>query len=132
MMTVKEIYKESEIILVIGSQGGKDKSKRKYLGMIADKYAKEIILTSEDPKDESLIDIIFDISIGIINANYTIELNRKNAIEKALKLRKDKSVILIVGKGMEESEKHKNKTYSHSDYECVLNQIKNQVFLPDS
>ena len=132
MITVKEIYKESEIILVIGSQGGKDKSKRKYLGMIADKYAKEIILTSEDPKDESLIDIIFDISIGIINTNYTIELNRKNAIEKALKLRKDKSVILIVGKGMEESEKHKNKTYSHSDYNCVLNQIKNQVFLPDS
>ena len=100
--------------------------------MIADKYAKEIILTSEDPKDESLIEIIFDISIGIINTNYIIELNRKGAIEKALKLRKDGSVILIVGKGMEESEKHKNITYSHSDYECVLKQIKNQVFLPDS
>ena len=33
--------------------------------MIADKYADYIILTSEDPKNESLINIIFDISLGI-------------------------------------------------------------------
>ena len=46
MMTVKEIFKESEIILVLGSQGGKDKSKRKYLGMIADKYAYTLIVNN--------------------------------------------------------------------------------------
>ena len=39
----------------MGAQGGKDKGKRILLGQVADKYADEVILTSEDPKDEPLI-----------------------------------------------------------------------------
>ena len=92
---------------------------REGTGEIADKYTKIIILTSEDPKNESLINIIFDISLGIINNYYIIELNRKKAIEKALDLRNDNTVILIVGKGFETTEKHKNINYIHSDLETV-------------
>lgn len=130
LLTIKETYNKN-MILVIGSQGGKDKSKRKILGMIADKYCDEIILTSEDPKDESLVEIIFDISLGIIKTNYTIELSRKNAIEKAIKSSDYKNIIVIVGKGLESKEKHKNYTCNHSDINCVI-KIKNQVKLPDS
>ena len=124
LLTVKEIYKNKSIILVIGSQGEKDKSKRKKLGEVADKYADIIILTSEDPKNEPLINIIFDISLGIVNNHYIIELSRKKAIEKALDLRNDSNVILIVGKGLETTEKHKNTSYNHSDFEFVLQKEK--------
>lgn len=127
LLTIKETY-QKDIILVIGSQGGKDKSKRKTLGSVADKYAKEIILTSEDPKDESLIQIIFDISLGIINSPYTIEFSRKKAIDKALKLSSESNIIVIVGKGTEKVEKHKGYISEHNDYKYVCQQIKiNQV-----
>lgn len=121
--TIKQIYNDKKIILVLGSQGEKDNSKRKYLGMVADKYCSTIILTSEDPKDESLINIIFDISIGIINSLYYIELSRKNAIKKAISLHEDNTVVVIVGKGMEESETIQGKVFYHSDYTCVLNSL---------
>ena len=124
LLTVKENYTNKKIILILGSQGEKDKSKRIKLGMVADKYCENIILTSEDPKNESVINIIFDISLGIIKTNYSIELYRKNAIIKALKLRTNDNIIIIVGKGLEETETIGNIKYKHSDFE----EIKNQVF----
>jgi UDP-N-acetylmuramyl-tripeptide synthetase len=124
LSTIKDIYINKKIILVLGSQGEKDKSKRKYLGMVADKYCDTIILTSEDPKNESLIDIIFDISLGIIKCLYYIELDRKKGISKALKHQEKENVIVIVGKGMEEVETIKNVTYKHSDYNCVMELLK--------
>ena len=129
LITIKEIYKYKKIILILGSQGEKDKSKRKKLGMIADKYADYIILTSEDPKNESLINIIFDISLGITKDLYTIKLSRKEAILLGLKMNNTDSVLVIVGKGAETTEQHKNITYNHSDFLFVKE--KNQVKLPD-
>ena len=123
LLTIKEIYDGKKITLVLGSQGEKDKSKRKYLGMVADKYSNTIILTSEDPKNEPLINIIFDISLGITSSLYYIELSRKNAIKKAIDLQDNDTVVVIVGKGMEEIEKIKDNVYYHSDYSCVLNYI---------
>ncbi len=130
LLTIKEIYKDKDIILVLGSQGEKDKSKRKYLGKVANKYCKTIILTSEDPKNEAILDIILDISLGIVNTTYIIELNRKNAISKALELNNKSSVVVIVGKGLEDEEKHKNITYKHSDYQWVLKKV--EMILPNS
>lgn len=123
LLTIKEIYKDKSIILVLGAQGGKDKSKRKLLGIVANKYTNYIILTSEDPKNEAVLDIILDISLGINNTNYIIELNRKNAIKKGMKIRNDNCVLIIVGKGLEESETHKTTIYKHSDYDCVIKEL---------
>ena len=125
LITIQDNFVDKKIILVLGSQGEKDKSKRIKLGRVADKYCQHIILTSEDPKNESVINIIFDISLGIINTNYSVELYRKNAISKALKLRNSNNIIVVVGKGLEETEQIGNKTYKHSDFE----EIKNQVFI---
>ena len=123
LITINETYINKEIILVLGAQGEKDKSKRKLLGSVASKHATQIILTSEDPKNESLLDIIFDISIGITKDNYTIELSRKEAIKKGMKILNSNSILVIVGKGLEDIEKHNNKVYKHSDYDCVLSFI---------
>ena len=82
-----------------------------------------IILTSEDPKNEAVLDIILDISLGINNTNCVIELNRKNAIKKGMKIRNDNCVLIIVGKGLEDTETHKTTIYKHSDYDCVIKEL---------
>ena len=119
LLTIKEIYKDKKIILILGAQGGKDKGKRILLGQVADKYVDEVILTSEDPKEEPLIQIIFDISLGLLTKPYTIHFSRKNAIKALIQALKANCIGVIVGKGNECYEEIKNIKHKHSDYEEI-------------
>lgn len=115
LLTIKNIY-DKKIILVLGSAGEKDKTKRILLGMIADKYCDKIIITSEDPKKEPVIQIISDIAMGILNKEYYVSLFRKEAIDIMLSLLKNDSIGVIIGKGLEDTENINGILYNHSDY----------------
>ena len=100
----------SRLICVLGScGGGRDKWKRPVLGELAKKYCKEIIITNEDPYDENPFLIMDEIEKGfssnpksqIPNPKYEKILDRKEAIEKAIKLAKPRDVVIITGKGSE-------------------------------
>jgi UDP-N-acetylmuramyl tripeptide synthase len=87
-------------ICVLGAcGGGRDKWKRPELGKIAEKYCDEIILTNEDPYDESPEKILEDIKKGAPSAQKI--LDRKEAIRKALGLAKPNDTVIITGKGSE-------------------------------
>ena len=88
-------------IVVFGAGGNRDKTKRKLMGEVADKYAKYIILTNDNPRCEDEIEIIKGIKEGIKQTPYEVILDRKEAIKRALKLQKDEYVLLL-GKGDEE------------------------------
>ena len=106
---VYQTIQAQKVICVLGAAGGgRDKWKRPELGKIAAKYCNEIILTNEDPYDESPMEIINQIAEGVKNiginqhksAVYKI-LDRKEAIKKALSLAKPGDVVIITGKGCE-------------------------------
>ena len=60
-----------------------------------------MIVTSDNPRTEDPNKIIDDIVKGFKNKNYIVEIDRKEAIKKAvLKAEKD-DIILIAGKGHE-------------------------------
>lgn len=122
LLTIKNTFNK-KIILILGSQGEKDKGKRVYLGMVADKYCDKIILTSEDPKCEPVLEIIYDISQNIINHEYTISLFRKHAIDSMLESLNDDYIGVVVGKGLEETEKINNVEYKYSDYLYIKNKV---------
>lgn len=87
-------------ICVLGAcGGGRDKWKRPELGKIAEKYCDEIILTNEDPYDESPEKILEDIKKGAPSAQKI--LDRREAIRKALGLAKPNNTVIITGKGSE-------------------------------
>ncbi len=92
---------KSRIITVFGSAGKRDVQKRKLFGELADKYCDMIILTEDDPRDESIIDIAEQIAEGIKNTNYIIIESRTDAIRQAIELAGSKDTILILGKGNE-------------------------------
>jgi len=97
---VYEIFKDSPIIGVLGGTGGgRDNWKRAEMGKVADKYCREIILTNEDPYDESSIKIISDVAKGITNHKAQIIIDRRLAIRKALELAVQDDVVIITGKG---------------------------------
>lgn len=102
-------FKEgSNLICVFGSAGGgRDKWKRPELGKVAGSYCDRIILTSEDPYDEDPKSIALDIQKGILESdlsedNISININRKEAIKKAIKEAEEKDVVAITGIGSQD------------------------------
>jgi UDP-N-acetylmuramoyl-L-alanyl-D-glutamate--2,6-diaminopimelate ligase len=104
---VYKTFEAENLICVLGScGGGRDKWKRPILGEIAAKYCKETIITNEDPYDEDPSQILSEIKSGISNSKFPIPnfheiLDRKKAIESAIKLAKPGEVVIITGKGSE-------------------------------
>lgn len=93
-----------KMICVFGScGGGRDKWKRPEFGKIAAQYCNEIILTNEDPYDESPTQILSEIKSGIFDFGGSVYqiLDRREAIKKALKLANPNDVVIITGKGRE-------------------------------
>ncbi len=91
----------AKLICVLGAcGGGRDKWKRPEFGKIAEKYCDKIILTDEDPYDEDPQAIVADIETGIVDkSKYEIEMDRRQAIKKAISDAKMGDVVMITGKG---------------------------------
>ncbi len=95
-----EIFKNNINICVLGGTGGgRDVKKRAEMGHIADEHCSHIILTNEDPYDEDPQKIINDVASGIKNHTPTIIMDRRLAINEAIKLAKTGDAVLITGKG---------------------------------
>ena len=93
---------EAKLICVLGAAGGgRDKWKRPELGKIATKYCDAIILTNEDPYEESPEKILEDVGKGIEGSVFIKILDRRTAIKKALQSAKTDDVVIITGKGAE-------------------------------
>jgi len=97
----------ARLICILGAAGGgRDVWKRPAMGAIAAKYCDEIILSDEDPYDEKPADIIEQIARGIREADpakhFSIELDRREAIKKAVAFMRPGDVVIGTGKGSEE------------------------------
>lgn len=117
---VLSALKSNDLIVVLGAGGNRDRTKRPKMGAIANHYAKNLIITSDNPRDEEPQDIIEDILDGI-NDHSKIEIciDRKEAIKKALQLAKNGEMIAILGKGDEDYQEIKGIKYPFSDKEVV-------------
>lgn len=99
--SVYKSFKGKKLICVLGScGGGRDKWKRPVLGEIAKKYCKEIIITNEDPYDEDPMEIINQVAKAAGEGAEKV-LDRKEAINKAVKQASLDDAVIITGKGSE-------------------------------
>jgi UDP-N-acetylmuramoyl-L-alanyl-D-glutamate--2,6-diaminopimelate ligase len=121
---------DGRIISLFGSAGERDTQKRAEQGKIAAHYSDFIILTDEDPRGEKPMDILEEIEKGVyfdqeqkavensehpemrVEQNRTVFERDKNlflipdrpaAIRKALSLAKKGDLVLLLGKGHENS-----------------------------
>lgn len=93
---------DREVITVVGCGGNRDKTKRPIMGKIATELSDYVIFTSDNPRLEDPKQIIDDILTGVVKNNYTVIVNRREAIISALDMMKPGSVVLILGKGHED------------------------------
>ncbi len=125
MKEVLQSFNEKEIICVFGAGGDRDREKRPLMGQMAATYSKHIIVTSDNPRNEDPDMIIEDILRGISNhPSVQVEINRKEAIKKAMEMANENSVVLVLGKGDEATQIIYDKKFPFSDKEEILKHIK--------
>jgi len=110
-VALKKVYQtlqrpEGKMICLLGScGGGRDKWKRPVLGKIASQFCQWVVLTNEDPYDEDPWQIINQVKEGI-DKNFPRDrlltfLDRRQAIEKVLRIAQPGDTVVITGKGSE-------------------------------
>jgi len=112
------------LISVFGCGGDRDKSKRPIMGSIGSSLSDITIITSDNPRTEDPMAIIEDIKAGLKKENYVVIENRREAIKYAMKIAKDKDVIVIAGKGHEDYQVLKDKRIHFDEREIISEIIK--------
>lgn len=106
------------IIVVTGAAGGREKEKRSKIGKVVLEKADVAIFTMDDPRYESVDDII-DQMVSDSNKSYLRIIDRKEAIAKALELAGNDSVVLILGKGRDNYMAIEDRKEKYSDFEVI-------------
>jgi UDP-N-acetylmuramoyl-L-alanyl-D-glutamate--2,6-diaminopimelate ligase len=109
------------IISLFGSAGERDIKKRSQQGRIAADYSDIMILTDEDPRGENPMDILEEIAAGAPERKRGEDIflipDRPLAIRKAFSLAGPGDIVLLVGKGHENSIIYAEKTISFDEIE---------------
>jgi UDP-N-acetylmuramoyl-L-alanyl-D-glutamate--2,6-diaminopimelate ligase len=98
-----------KVITVFGSAGLRDREKRRMMADVSVRLADYSILTAEDPRTESLDDILAEMAEaataagGVEGGNFFRVPDRGNAIRKGLALAKPGDLVMACGKGHEQS-----------------------------
>ena len=104
LKTLREIGSDRELICVFGCGGDRDRTKRPEMGLIAQKLADRIIVTSDNSRTEKTADIMADIKTGMDISGRARSLfieDREEAIRTAIMLAGPGATILLAGKGHE-------------------------------
>ena len=123
IQTIREIKKEgAKLITVVGCGGNRDKGKRPMMAKIAKQGSEQLILTSDNPRDEEPADILNDMKAGLteeeLRSTLVIE-DRAAAIQTACTLAQANDVILVAGKGHEDYQIIKGVKHHFDDHEVV-------------
>ena len=100
---------DGRVIVTFGCAGLRDREKRRLMGEVAGRAADKIVITAEDPRTESLDEII-DVTAQALVAEGRVEgvdfwrvPDRGEAIALACSLAKPGDVVMACGKGHEQS-----------------------------
>lgn len=105
--------KHGKLLCVFGCGGFRDKGKRFLMGQIAGRYCDYCIITNDNPRGEAPENIALAIEEGVHDAgcDYSVILDRYQAIKRAVSLADKWDIIVVAGKGHE--------TYQISGDRCI-------------
>ena len=118
-------FKQNRLIIVIGAGGNRDKIKRSEYGKSCLKYGDLIYICNDNPRNEDPLSIAKMIKIND-DKRFIIELNRKKAIEKAIKEASVDDIVIILGRGNENYQIINNKKIYLNDYEVCEHVLSDQ------
>ncbi len=108
LRTVDE-FARGRVITVFGCGGDRDRGKRPRMGAIAHRLSDLVVVTSDNPRTEDPEAIIAEVLRGVPGergkARRVLALaDRRQAIQRALKVARPGDVVLLAGKGHEDTQ----------------------------
>lgn len=117
-------HQPKRIITLFGCGGERDRGKRPQMGAIAERLSDLVILTDDNPRAENGDDIILGILAGMATpAAVRIERRRDYAIREAISTANTGDIVLIAGKGHEDTQRIGNIDYPFSDQSIVAQML---------
>jgi len=119
LATIKNLRKgEQKIITVVGCGGNRDSAKRPVMAEVACAHSDQVILTSDNPRNEDPMDILQQMQAGVsVTARkkcITIA-ERGEAIKTAVAFSAKEDIILVAGKGHEKYQEIKGIKHDFDD-----------------
>lgn len=109
-----------DLVCVFGAGGDRDAGKRPQMGAVAERYADRVIVTSDNPRHEEPKDIMAQILAGMAQPQHAEQIeDRGTAIRTALSAAGADDIVLIAGKGHEETQQLGDLKIAFSDRDYV-------------
>ncbi len=119
-------FAEERFIVLFGCAGQRDSRKRYEMARAVEKYADKVILTSDNPRKESIestmkecVEVFEEAGI-----DYTVIPDRRKAVNMALGMLKSKDMLLLCGKGHEDYQANRGRTLYLDEREIVSRYIR--------
>lgn len=116
---------QGQMIVVFGCAGLRDRAKRPLMGEIAGRLADRVVITAEDPRTEHLDTIMAEIAAGCEKAGrregegYWRVGDRAEAIAFAVRMARPGDLVIVTGKGHEQSMCFGTTEHPWSDHQAV-------------
>jgi UDP-N-acetylmuramoyl-L-alanyl-D-glutamate--2,6-diaminopimelate ligase len=126
----------SRVITVFGCGGDRDRTKRPLMAAVAGRLSEVVVVTSDNPRSEDPARIADEIMLGmparsqhvvqaggkprtIAGPEVAVELDRKAAINRAIRMAKPSDLVVIAGKGHEKTQVMGERTLKFDDVEIA-------------
>lgn len=116
---LKSVSDYKRVITVTGAAGGREKEKRSKIGKAVLEMSDLVIFTMDDPRNESVDDIIDDMISISDKKNFERVIDREKAIFRAFSLANEGDVVLVLGKGRDNYMAIGNKKIPYCDYDVI-------------
>lgn len=114
---------KGELVCVFGAGGDRDQGKRPLMGHVAEQYADRTVVTSDNPRCEQPRHIIEQILAGYDQPGRALQIeDRKSAIETAVLESCSDDLVLVAGKGHEDTQQVGAEKFPFSD-RLVIQQL---------
>ncbi len=127
LLCLRRVAKK-QLRVLFGCGGNRDQDKRPRMARAAERYADDIVITSDNPRMEDPESILDDIEKGFKKDTHHRIARRKEAIAHILQKAEEGDVVLLAGKGHEKQQVRGHQSIPFDDV-AVAKEVLEQVCL---
>lgn len=124
----------ARVLTVFGCGGDRDRAKRPLMGEAAGRGSDFVVLTSDNPRSEDPRAVINDALVGLqkTGVKYSVEVDRRKAINLAISEARPGDIVLLAGKGHEKVQVTREGAHPFDDVEVAREALKSNGFECDA